>query len=41
MQGHYECGKFWVYYTQLVFHNRGVPFELGDLYREFIREDHR
>ena len=24
-----------------VFHNRGVPLELGDLCREFIGEDHR
>ena len=27
--------------TQNLCYNRGVPFELGDLCREFIREDHR
>ena len=41
MQGCHECGRFWVHYAELVFHNRGVPLELGDLCREFIGEDHR
>ena len=40
MQGCHECGRFWVHYAELVFHNRGVPLELGDLCREFIGEDH-
>ena len=39
MQGCHECGRFWVHYAELVFHNRGVPLELGDLCREFIGED--
>ena len=25
MQGCHECGRFWVHYAELVFHNRGVP----------------
>ena len=41
MQGCHECGRFWVHYADLVFHNRGVPLELGGLCREFIGEDHR
>ena len=28
-----------MHYTELVFHNRGVPLELGDLCREFIGEE--
>ena len=27
MQGCHECGRFWVHYAELVFHNRGVPLE--------------
>ena len=30
-----------MHYVELVFHNRGVPSELGDLCREFIGEDQR
>ena len=32
MQGCHECGRFWVHYAELVFHNRGVPLELGGLW---------
>ena len=32
MQGCNECGRFWVHYAELVFHNRGVPLELGGLW---------
>ena len=35
-----ECGRFWVHYAKLAFHNRGFPLELGDLCREFIGKDH-
>ena len=41
MQGCHECGRFWVHYAEFLFHNRGVPLELGDLCTEFIGEDHR
>ena len=29
MQGCYECGRFWVHYAELVFHNRGSLWSWG------------
>ena len=41
MQGCHECGRFWVHCAELLFHNRYVPLEPGDLCRKFIAEDQR
>ena len=40
MQGCHECGRFWVHYAELVFHNRGVPLELGGLWECHARSAH-
>ena len=40
MQRCHECGKFWVHYAQLAFHNKGVRSELRDVCTELIRKDH-